>query len=79
MSQHEMTPAGRDALSPGYEQARLAGLRAIGCKPENHPQWWTAFDHKRTVASLHQRHEESLTKWRPDKVVAPPGVEPGHP
>lgn len=54
-----------NGLTDEQEAARVAGLKMIGCKPGNHPDWFTAFNHKCLFARLVQKQEETLDKYRP--------------
>ena len=55
----------KNGLSDEQEAARIAGLKALGLNPMNHPGWFTAYDHKVAFAGLHQKHRETLDQYRP--------------
>ena len=54
------------------EKERIAGLKALGCNPANHPSWYTAELHIKARDELHKKHRENLKEYEPKEIPVPP-------
>lgn len=56
------------------EAMRIQALKDIGCRPENHPTFYTADLHLMLQKLLHERHRQSLEQYIPQPAGQKGGV-----